>query len=255
MLAAKPYLRALKIDPVKEIDFDAYPFCIPAVRELEKLDFHADVTFLVGENGAGKSTLLEAMAVAWGFNAEGGNQNTGFSTANAHSDLHTYLRTVKSFKRPKTGYFLRAESFFNVASNIEELDAEPGLGGLIGPSYGVRSLHKQSHGEAFLALLQNKFRPNGFYMLDEPESALSPNRQLAALAIIHRLAQANCQFIIATHSPILLAYPNARIYLLDQSGLTETRYEDTEHYTTTRHFLNNPAGMLEQLFAEENEDD
>ncbi|MGS0741264.1 AAA family ATPase [Glaciimonas sp. GG7] len=252
MLAAKPYLRALKINPDKEIDFDAYPFSIPAVRELEQLDFHPDVTFLVGENGAGKSTLLEAMAIAWGFNAEGGNQNTLFSTIDAHSDLHTYLRTVKSFKRPKTGYFLRAESFFNVATKIQELDNG---GGLISRSYGEKALHKQSHGESFLAVLQNKFRPDGFYMLDEPESALSPNRQLAALAIIHRLVQRNCQFIIATHSPILLAYPHAKIYLLDQSGLTETCYEDTEHYTITRHFLNNPARMLEQLFAEETEDD
>ncbi|QRX83912.1 AAA family ATPase [Glaciimonas sp. PAMC28666] len=253
MLAAKPYLRALKIIPSREIDFDAYPFCIPAVRAIERLDFHPDVTFLVGENGAGKSTLMEAMAVAWGFNAEGGNQNTAFSTATAHSDLYTYLRTVKSFKRPKTGYFLRAESFFNVASYIAEL--EPGSHGAIGASYGDKPLHQQSHGESFLALLQNKFRPDGFYILDEPESALSPNRQLAALAIIHKLVQRNCQFIIATHSPILLAYPNAKIYLLDQSGLTETRYEDTEHYTITRHFLNNPAAMLDQLLAEETDDD
>ncbi|WP_369827776.1 AAA family ATPase [Collimonas sp. PA-H2] len=133
MLAIKPYLRALTINPTREIDFDAYPFSVPAVRELEQIAFHPDVTFLVGVNGAGKSTLLEAMAIAWGFNAEGGNQNNGFSTVNAHSDLHTYLRTVKSYKRPKAGYFLRAESFFNVATNIEKLDAASGLGNLIGP--------------------------------------------------------------------------------------------------------------------------
>ncbi|MEO6919180.1 MAG: AAA family ATPase [Collimonas sp.] len=253
MLSIKPYLRSLKLNPDMAIDYDAYPFSIPAVRELEQIEFHPEVTFLVGENGSGKSTLLEAIAVAWGFNAEGGNQNVNFSTADAHSDLHRYLRTVKSYKRPKTGYFLRAESFFNVASYKVELERQPFVG--FDSSYGEKGLHKQSHGESFLALLQNKFRPDGFYMLDEPESALSPNRQLTALAIIHKLAQDRCQFIIATHSPILLAYPHARIYLLDQSGLTETRYEDTEHYTTTRHFLNNPAAMLEQLFAEENEDD
>ncbi|MQR02305.1 AAA family ATPase [Glaciimonas soli] len=255
MLAAKPYLRSLQFNPEKTIDFDTYPFSIPAVRELEQIDFHADVTFLVGENGAGKSTLLEAIAVAWGFNAEGGNQNNAFSTANAHSDLHSYLRTVKSYRRPKTGYFLRAESFFNVATSIAELDAIPGAGPKIGPSYGDKALHEQSHGESFLALLQNKFRPDGIYMLDEPEAALSPNRQLAALTIIHRLVQRQCQFIIATHSPILLAYPDAKIYVLDHTGLTETHYKDTEHYAVTRDFLNNPEGILRHLFAEENEDD
>lgn len=249
MLATKPYLRSLKLNPEMAIDFDAYPFSIPAVRELEQIDFHPEVTFLVGENGAGKSTLLEAIAVAWGFNAEGGTRNANFSTAEAHSDLHRYIRTVKSFKRPRTGYFLRAESFFNLATYEENMDDGQH------PSYGDKGLHRQSHGESFLALLQNKFQPDGFYMLDEPEAALSPNRQLAALAIIHKLAQNRSQFIIATHSPILLAYPHARIYLLDQGGLAETRYEDTEHYTTTRHFLNNPAAMLERLFAEENQHD
>ena len=252
MLSIKPYLRSLKLNPDKAIDYDAYPFSIPAVRELEQIEFHPEVTFLVGENGAGKSTLLEAVAIAWGFNAEGGTMNARFSTADAHSELHSYLRTVKSFKRPRNGYFLRAESFFNLATYEEELEEGAGRAH---HSYGDKGLHRQSHGESFLALLQNKFQPDGFYMLDEPEAALSPNRQLTALAIIHKLAQNRCQFIIATHSPNLLAYPHARIYLLDQSGLSETRYEDTEHFTTTRHFLNNPAAMLERLFAEENEDD
>ena len=252
MLSNRAYLGSLKFNPEMEIDYRVYPFSIPAVKELEQITFDPKVTFLVGENGAGKSTLLEAIAVAWGFNAEGGTRNARFSTAQAHSDLHRYLRLVKGFKRPKNGYFLRAESFFNLATYEEELE---GAAGYAHPSYGDKGLHNQSHGESFLALLQNKFRPDGLYMLDEPEAALSPNRQLAALSIMHQLVQNRCQFIIATHSPILLAYPQAKIYLLDQSGLSETRYEDTEQYTTTRHFLNNPSGMLKQLFSEEKEHD
>ena len=191
--------------------FDAYPFNLPAVRTLETLPLHRAVTFIVGENGSGKSTLLEALAVAAGFNAEGGSRNFNFHTRASHSELHRYLRLARSQKRPRTGFFLRAESYFNVATEIERLDAiDPGLL----QAYGGKSLHEQSHGESFIALMKNRFTGHGLYFLDEPEAALSPTRQMAALVRIHDLVREGAQFIIATHSPILMAYPDATI--LDQ---------------------------------------
>jgi len=252
-LESRPYLREVSLKREGLSDYTAYPLCIPAVRELYGLEFHPDVTFIVGENGCGKSTLLEAIAVAWGFNPEGGTINFRFSTWASHSDLHTRLRLVKSPRRPKDGFFLRAESFFNVASDIERLDAEPSFGPPIINSYGGRSLHEQSHGESFLSLMLNRFGGNGLYILDEPEAALSPTRQLAVLRRIHQLVEDNSQFIIATHSPILMAYPRAKLYLLDQTGFTPTKYKDTEHYAVTKAFLADPARMLEELLADDEE--
>lgn len=246
-----PYLREVSLKREQIGSFKAYPFSIPAVRELDALEFHPKVTFLVGENGAGKSTLLEAVAVAWGFNPEGGTANFNFSTRASHSDLSRNLKLVKSFRKPKDGFFLRAESFFNVATTIEQLDEGPG-GPPIRDSYGDRALHEQSHGESFLALMVNRFGGKGLYILDEPEAALSPSRQLAVLRRIHDLVQNDSQFIIATHSPILMAYPQSKIYLLDGTGFSEVRYEDTEHYAITREFLNNPGRMLDHLL---NDDD
>jgi len=232
-------------------DYDAYPFRIPAVRELYGLAFHPDVTFIVGENGSGKSTLLEGIAAAWGFNPEGGSVNFRFSTRASHSALHDHLRLVKSIRRPRDGFFLRAESFFNVATDIERMDADPAFGAPVIDSYGGRSLHEQSHGESFLALLLNRFGGQGLYILDEPEAALSPTRQLAVLRRMRQLVLEDSQFIVATHSPILMAYPGAKIYLLDGTGYTEVRYEDTEHYAVTRDFLNNPERMLDRLFEDD----
>jgi len=243
VLQARPYLQEISLRPDADIDFGSYPFSIPSVRELNVMTFHPDVTFLVGENGAGKSTVLEAIAVAMGFGAEGGTKNVRVSTTNSVSDLHASLKLVKSFRKPKDGYFLRAESFFNVATYMDEVGYLDG--------YGGRSLHARSHGEAFLALLTHKFRGNGLYLLDEPEAALSPNRQLAALSAIHQLVQAESQFIIATHSPILLSYPNAKILLFDDAGVTEIAFEDTDHYAVTRDFLNNYPKRIEQLLADE----
>jgi predicted ATPase len=249
-MQAKPYLReiALKRDQIPS--FDSYPFGIPAIRELDTLEFHEDVTFFVGENGSGKSTLIEAIALAMGFGPEGGTRNMQFRTADTTSPLYRYLKTVKSFARPRDFYFLRAESFFTVATEIENLDREPG-GPPIAPTYGVDTLHGLSHGESFMALLTQKLRGNGFYIFDEPEAALSPTRQLAALTAIHRLVEAGSQFIIATHSPILLAYPRSKIVLFDGTGLSEVRYEDTEHYAVTRHFLNDHRRMLQQLMSDD----
>ena len=210
-------------------------------------------TAVVGENGSGKSTLLEAIAVSLGFNAEGGGKNFSFGTRPSHSPLHEYLRVAKGVRRPKDGFFLRAESFFNVATEIERLDSEPG-GGRVIESYGGRSLHEQSHGEAFLALVTNRFRGDGLYILDEPEAALSPQRQLAVLSRIHDLVEEGSQFIMATHSPILMAYPNAQIYQLSTDGIEPVAYEDTEHYQVTRTFLASPERMFRQLFSREDGD-
>ncbi|EWS63684.1 recombination protein F [Hydrogenophaga sp. T4] len=227
--------------------FDRYPFNLPAIRHLEQLELHPQVTFFVGENGSGKSTLLEALAVSLGFNAEGGSKNFRFDTRVSHSVLHEYLRIAKGFRRPRTGFFLRAESFFNVATEIERLDNEPSFGPPVIHSYGGHSLHEQSHGESFLSLLTHRFGPQGLYILDEPEAALSPQRQLAVLSRLHDLVLEGSQFVIATHSPLLMAYPNARIFQCDGNGVQVVNYEDTEHFQVTRDFLANPQRMLRTL--------
>jgi predicted ATPase len=251
MRGPKPYLREISLKREQIAGYEAYPFNIPAVRELDFLEFHPDVTFFVGENGSGKSTLLEAIALALGFGPEGGTRNMQFRTAETTSSLYRHLRIVRGFRRARANYFLRAESFFNVASEIEKLDAEFSFSPKIGPSYGGKDLHAQSHGESFMALLVNKLRGDGLYLFDEPEAALSPSRQMAALAAIHRLVQDGSQFIIATHSPILLAYPRAKIMLFDGSGLSTVRYEDTEHYAITRRFLNDHRRMVEDLMSDD----
>ena len=227
--------------------FGRYPFCLPAIASLERIDLHPKVSFFVGENGSGKSTLLEAIAVSLGFNAEGGSKNFSFTTRRSHSELHEYLRIAKGIKRPRDGYFLRAESYFNVATEIENLDAEPSFGPPVINSYGGRSLHEQSHGESFLALLMERFGGQGLYILDEPEAALSPQRQLAVLSRIHDLILDGSQFIIATHSPILMAYPEASIFQCGSEGIVQVAYEETEHYRVTHDFLANPARMLRIL--------
>jgi predicted ATPase len=246
-MRSRGYISEVSLKRQEVESFDRYPFSLAAVRPLENLELHPAVTFFVGENGSGKSTLLEAIAVASGFNAEGGSKNFRFDTRSSHSELHRYLRLSRGLTRPRDGFFLRAESFFNVATEIEKLDAEPGAGPPIGPSYGERALHEQSHGEAFIALLVNRFHGEGLYLLDEPEAALSPSRQLSVITRIHDLVQENSQFIIATHSPILMAYPEAYIYSFSQNGIEKIAYRDTEHYRITRDFLANPQRMLRFL--------
>lgn len=245
------YLIEAKLMRDRIDDPQRYPFNLPATRALETVQFSTPVTFFIGENGSGKSTLVEAIAIAWGFNAEGGSRNLRFSTRGAHSDLHRYLRLTKSPKKPRDGFFFRAESFFNVASEIDRLDEEPGGGPPIITSYGGTSLHAMSHGESFFTLFIERFRGHGLYILDEPEAALSPVRQLAALARFHQLVEADSQLIIATHSPILMAYPGARILQLDGEEIVEVAYEKTEHYAVTRNFLENREATLNELFAPE----
>ena len=226
---------------------DGYLLKIPAIAALTTLTLKKPVTFFVGENGSGKSTLLEAIAVNFGFNPEGGSRDFNFHTTETHSGLHTLLRLGKGVPRPKDGFFLRAESFYNVASEVDRLADDP-----LDPfldSYGGKSLHAQSHGESFLALMLNRFRGSGLYLLDEPEAALSPSRQMTLLARMHSLVQGGSQFIIATHSPMLMAYPDAQILLLD-GGIKPVDYKQTEHYQITRSFLEAPERMLRILFED-----
>jgi predicted ATPase len=247
---AEHYVLALKLKREKVPSFDIYPYSLPALRHLHSLELHPRVTFIVGENGSGKSTLLEGVAVAAGFNAEGGTKNFRFHTRRSHSSLHENLTLVKSPARARDGFFLRAESFFNVATEIEHLDEEPSFGPPIINSYGFRSLHEQSHGESFFALMNNRFGGHGFYVLDEPEAALSPTRQLAMLLRVHELVLDKSQFIIATHSPILMAYPDAWIYQIGKRGLERVEYEETEHYVVARRFMSDPRGQMKALLAE-----
>jgi len=235
-------VRGVRLDRDGVPSFDAYPFSIPAVRALDTLELDARVTFLIGENGSGKSTLVEAIAIAAGFNPEGGSKNLRFATRRTESDLHRHLRLIRSPRR-LDGFFLRAESYYNVATQIDELGVQD--------SYGGASLHEQSHGESFLALVTHRFGDDGFYVLDEPEAALSPQRQLSLLSILHDLVERRgCQFVIATHSPILMAFPGARIYQLGTDGIAPTAYEDTEHYRITRDFLAHREQFFKHLFDE-----
>jgi predicted ATPase len=249
-----PFLLHLEILRDRIANPDHFPYTLPAIRNLNTLAFHPKVTFLVGENGTGKSTLLEAIAVACGLNPEGGSRNFNFATRASHSPLDECIRLVRTLAVPGDSYFLRAESFYNVASEIERLD-ENKPNDFIGPSiiksYGGLSLHEQSHGESFFALFKYRFSDHGLYLMDEPEAALSPHRQLQFLALLHDYVRRGGQFIIATHSPIIMAYPEACIYVLDGEGVRAIAYTDTEHYRVTRGFLSNPQKSLAVLLAEE----
>lgn len=246
---SESFIRSVIILKENIQDLSQYPYCLPVFRNLAEIKLHPHVTFFVGENGTGKSTILEAIAAARGFNPEGGTLNFNFSTRESHSELHKYIRLVKGTKRLRDGFFLRAESFFNFATIIESLDAE-GIGSRVIESYGGRSLHEQSHGESFFAAIQNRFGGNGLYILDEPEAALSPVRQMALLSIIHQLVKQNSQFIIATHSPIIMAYPEATIFELNENGLNIVEYQQTEHYSVTKEFINHHEKMLDILLED-----
>lgn len=242
-------LRSVTLLREKIADFQTYPFTVPAIRELEFLHFDSPVTFFVGENGSGKSTLLEAIAYQCGFNTAGGGRNNAHEVDSSHAALGDFIR-LSWMPKVTQGFFLRAESFYHFASHLDQLAKEDPTFHYQG--YGGRSLHQQSHGESFLSLFLNRFGGKGIYLLDEPEAALSPARQLAFLRIIHQLVSSgNAQFIIATHSPILLGYPKARIWSFDCVPIASVSYEDTEHYQITKAFLNRTDKFLEDLFRDD----
>ena len=229
------YLLGIKYDGLGDKRY--YPYNIPAVRYLNKVKR----LFFVGENGTGKSTLLEAIAVALGFNPEGGSRDFFFSTRDTHSELSEHISIIKRFTA-KDGFFLRAESFYNTASYLEENSTMV--------RYGGKSFHQQSHGESFFALVEHRFEGNGIYLLDEPEAALSPQRLMSLLILIDMLVKKNSQFIIATHSPIVMAYPNSEILQFTDEGITSVAYRETEHYQITKQFIDSPEHMIKYLLKD-----
>lgn len=232
------FLQQIRIN-WEQIEQGSYLRGIAAIRQVEQIPLTRPVTFFVGENGSGKSTLLEAVAVASGFNPEGGTRNYNFSTYDSHSELCDAVRLTRGVRRPGWGYFLRAESFYNVATKEDEYSRGPG---------GIpQHYHEKSHGESFLQLVQNSFRPGGFYLLDEPEAALSPQRQLTLLMEIDRCARGGAQFIIATHSPILLGLPGAQILTFDDGPIHPCDYEDTDSYQVMSAFINHREQLLKRL--------
>jgi len=244
---------ALKLAP--SVDKAQYPFCLPIIQQLGTIHFPTGVTFFVGENGTGKSTILEAIAHKAGFGAEGGSRNMSFKTS--HQKTYTGAELLADqlilswrIKPTKNGYFFRAESFFNIANYLDTMAHEGGQGPEITYApYGGKSLHEQSHGESFLAFFKNRLGVGGFFIFDEPEAALSPQRQLSLMVIIHEICKnPGSQFIIATHSPIFLAYPNATIYSCDSGILTRIAYTETQHYQVTKNFLDNPERYFNHLF-------
>jgi predicted ATPase len=242
---AEPFIRSLVVKRDEIANADAYPFSIPALSALTELELHPSVTFLAGANASGKSTLIEAIAVACGLNPEGGGRNFRFETRASHSLLGDVVQLRRGARHPRTDFFLRAEAFFNLASEIEL------LGGSLLDSYGGDSLHEQSHGQSFLALLTERFGPNGLYLLDEPEAALSPQSQLAMLRRLYELVAEGCQLVIATHSPILLSFPHARIYELSEDGIATVSYDEVETVTLYRSFLAAPDAYLRLLGEDE----
>jgi len=241
-----PLVRSVVLKREDIDDASAYPFSIPAIRALDELALDPAVTFFVGENGSGKSTLVEAIAIAAGFNAEGGSRHVRLDTRASQSTLHRHVRLVRGTRKIRNGYFLRAESFFNVATYLERLE-DPGA---LAP-YGGKSLHEQSHGESFIALLKHRFGPNGFYVLDEPEAALSLRGVLALMRRMHDLAAQGAQFVVSTHSPVLLGFPDATIYLLSDDGISRTSFDASDVVTLTRSFLENREQFLRHLFDDD----
>ncbi|MGO4498404.1 AAA family ATPase [Paenibacillus sp. 2RAB27] len=235
------YLRRLEIQKQGNIDAEKYPFTIPSIQSLASITFEKNVTFLVGENGSGKSTILEAIAYQCGFNTASGGRNNVYDVEAAHSILGEHLR-LSWMPKITNGFFLRAETFYNFASYLDTMPESL-------PYYGGRSLHEQSHGEAFLSLFKHRFGKKAIYLLDEPEAALSPARQLALMRVIKDLEK-EAQFIIATHSPILLGYPDAQILTFDDQPISDIQYEETLHYMITKRFLDNRKMILDELFKD-----
>lgn len=226
------FISEVKLKRESVPDFSTYPFNIPVIKQLKTISFSKSITYLVGANGAGKSTLIEALAVSMGLSAEGGTRNMVYDSFNTTSELYQYLKIVKSGLLPKWKFFLRAESFYTMANDYQR--------------YGRGSWHEMSHGEAFLEILGD-LAEGGLYFMDEPESALSPKNQICLLSIMHRHAQKGSQFIISTHSPVLLSYFDAEIKNVD-NHLCKIAYRDTEIYQLYRRILDCPEKMQQILF-------
>lgn len=250
----KLFLSGIRLN--REIPKNDYICNLPVVESLKntELKISKNVSFFVGENGAGKSTLLEAIAISLGFNPEGGTINFNFSTRDSHSDLNEYITAIRGVGNYQKGFFYRAESFYNVASSIDRLDEEPSFSPPIINSYGGISLHKQSHGESFLSLVENRFSGNGLYIMDEPEAALSPNNILRLMVLMYNLVQKGAQFLISTHSPILMTFPESEIFSISERGINIIPYYETEHYQITKNFLDNPDRMLRYLLDDDSDD-
>lgn len=248
----KSNLYVSNISITKEIPDNNYLSKLPIVKNLQAMEgirLKKNVTFLVGENGVGKSTLIEGIAVAMGFNPEGGTVNFNFETRSSHSDLHKFLTVSRGYKKHRDGFFLRAESFYNVASNIDELDESGGMGMPIIANYGGISLHKQSHGESFMALVENRFGGHGLYILDEPEAALSPMRLMRLMCHMQKLVEEDSQFIISTHSPILMTFPDSEVLEITEEGIRSVDYKNTEHFMITKRFMDAPERIVEELLG------
>lgn len=249
-----PLLHTIKRGKSISVDTNQYPFSLNIIKNLKQISFSQQVTFFIGENGTGKSTLLEAIAHHAGFGAEGGSKNISFKTSadDAYSGIQNLAdHLILSWrKKPKDGYFFRAETFYNIANHLDYLNSE--CGGTAYNAYGGKSLHHQSHGEGFLSFFEKRMGKGGFFILDEPEAALSPQRQLSLLLIINQLCKdPDTQFIIATHSPILLAYPKATIYSCNDDRIKKVSYTETSHYQITKNFLNNTELYLKKLFSDQ----
>lgn len=236
------------------VDWNIYPFSVPAIAALDQITLKSRACFFTGENGTGKSTLLEAIAAHYGFGPEGGNRNFRNDSTESNHSVDPLVRALRlSFDvRTGAGFFLRAESFFNTASHLDALDKEPSGSPPISASYGGRSLHTRSHGETFFTLLEHKFQRNGLFLLDEPEAALSPQRQLSLIVLIHDVLRRfkDAQFVISTHSPILLGYPDAQIWSFDDGPIHEISYEETSPLQIVRSFVNDPRRFLDELLEE-----
>ncbi|CAK6478543.1 AAA family ATPase [Peribacillus simplex] len=242
------YIRGIYLNRDRISSYDHFPLDLPVIRHLQEVAFHPSVTYVIGENGMGKSTLLEGIAIAYGFNPEGGTLNFNFSNYDSHSNLDEYLRLKKGVYKPKDHFFFRAETFYNLATNIEELDRESSFGSKIIDSFGGKSLHQQSHGESFFSAFVKRFQGDGLYILDEPEAALSPLRQISMLARINELVQQGSQFIISTHSPIIMAYPDAKILQISDEGMGEVTLEESNHYLLMKQFFEDKDRLLHHLF-------
>jgi len=242
-----PFLDSLQ---VVDRDGDEFPFSIPAIQALEKrFEFHPKVTFLVGENGMGKSTMLEGLADKWGFSSESGNRSKSLNFRSYETELARAIQLTRKNARPMDGFFLRAESLYNFATELDDLEKDPYCAnGYF--NYGGKSLHEQSHGESFFTIFLERLNGHGLYLFDEPEAALSPTRQMAFLIRLHDLVEDFSQFVIATHSPIILAYPEATIYEFNDEGIREISYRDTQPYEVTKRFLNDPEGMVQRLLED-----